>query len=661
MLKRSMCVFTTAIILVGLGLMTSKVYAAETTKVLTGVYNEYEVDSDYDFSKNSLATGNVSRFKVTGNIDTVGTKDGCISYSVSEGNLKILIDSSFKANLYDNENEAKWHIIDDKSKKVDSTELNSKVKSGATIVQTSKDGKAWVNAFIATDIYKDLSSLNNSDTDNKAMYTTTNVQLVNGCYYRIIVAYKMERSVEPKKVAFISIPKKEQKEVTEVYQFYAYDKNVNRKELIDTSDAYEFGDVFRVDSQDGFKNPTKIDSDDPHNDWTIGKFYVSGYTSVLNEDGEIPVFLKTPGDKAALWFNLEQDINKCNGKNDIRVEYIDSGSDIEFGTPTINDFGRGALIVRKTDDKNKKERQIYTNYLEASATVGANTRVDLFEEGDYEVALDYQLHYDKPFVFKTKTTKTLTYRIAFKFKVRNGDISMFVRDATSDKFLNSGDIATSGFYIDVANSKYLKIAVKRELLNEGLTGLVVDTKFDAVGKEGRKYTDEGIYNITVTNNATGREVEKRVYVGDSDILKAHMKTGLTISAINERIALGATIDEEGNIIDPIPEVPEEPQVEEISEEPQVEEASENAQQDTSPEVIEVVKEKKDNQDDLKQMDSSKNTEIQTEDTATTDEDSSGSKGIAGIVIFSIVFVCVVGLTIPYMKKRQNVEKGQSER
>ncbi len=188
---------------------------------------------------------------------------------------------------------------------------------------------------------------------------------------------------------------------------------MNQTEKLNRTDAYEFSDVYRVDSQDGFKNPTAMQSDDPHNNWTLGKFYVSGYTDVTY-DGDVPIFLKVPGDKAALWFSLEHDLNKCNGRTDVEVEYISSGSDIYFGTPTIEDFGRGALIIRKSDKNNKKERFIYTNYLEASATVGANTRVDLFEEGDYEVALDYQLHYDKPFVFGTTTTKTLTYRVFFQ-------------------------------------------------------------------------------------------------------------------------------------------------------------------------------------------------------------------------------------------------------
>ena len=42
--------------------------------------------------------------------------------------------------------------------------------------------------------------------------------------------------------------------------------------------------------------------------------------------------------------------------------------------------------------------------------------------------------------------------------------------------LQTPNIAENGFYIDVANSQYLSISIKREVLSESLDGLVEDTK-----------------------------------------------------------------------------------------------------------------------------------------------------------------------------------------
>ena len=565
--------------------------AGENERIIGKTYDLGEKDA-YDIALAQDASEEAYRFWVEGDISDISTKNGFVSYAVNSGNLTIMLDKEYGKELFTPDKEEDWHIIMDKSKVVDSTELEQDIGSGAIIVQTSKDGKAWINVDTETDFYNKMDFINNRTVIGEiqeSFYKTTNVQITSGCYYRIIVAYKLKRTVEPSKVLFVKVENTEEKERLEIYEFYAYNPNVNQEEVLDIKDAYCFNEVKRVDSPKGFDNSTAISSEDPHNDWKLGNFYVSGYTDYLKDEDGIPVFLKVPGDKAALWFNLESELDKCNGRTDVKVENIESGSDIYFETPTINNFGRGALIIRKTDKNNNKERYIYTNYLEASASVGANTRVDLFEEGHYELALDYQLHYDKPFVFGTTTTKTLTYRIFFKFKVRNGDISAFLRDVDTNQFITNANVAENGFYIDVANSQYLKLSIKREVLSESLDGLVPDTKGAEVAKEGRYYTDEGIYTVTVKNLATGDSVEKRVYVGNQDILKAHMVTGASISEINERLAMGAYIDESGYIIDPVLEVIEET-TEEV-EETMADEVTE-LEQDVSEQVVVALGEEK---------------------------------------------------------------------
>ena len=573
-MRRKIAILTGIVmILMGIFVNVPTAYAVERKEVLAGKSYDLGEKDEYQIDKAELTSEKVSRFYLIGDISEVSMKNGFSSYAVESGNLKLMVDTSFGKKLVEPEREEDWHIITDKSKIVDSVELEDKIETGAIILQTSKDGKAWINVAAETDIYNKLDAVNKRTINGEqvsAFYETSNVQITAGCYYRIIVAYKLERVVEPSKVLFVEVKNTEQKERMEIYEFYAHDSNVNPVEELNIADAYEFSDVCRVDSQDGFENPTVVKSDDPHNDWTLGKFYVSGYTDVIYDE-EIPVFLKVPEDKAVLWFNLEHELDKCNGRTDVKVEYIATGSDVYFGTPTISDFGRGTLIIRKTDKNNRKERYIYTNYLEASATAGANTRVDLFEEGDYEVALDYQLHYDKPFVFGTTTTKTLTYRVFFKFKVRNGDISAFIRDVDTNQFVTNANIAENGFYIDVANSQYLTLSIKREVLSESMDGLVEDTKFSGVAKEGRHYTEEGIYTVTVKNMATGDSVEKKVYVGNTDILKAHMVTGVSIGEINERLAVGAYIDEKGYIVDVKAEIPMDMEEELVTEkEPSVE-------------------------------------------------------------------------------------------
>ena len=620
------------------GLCSMTVYARETDVPANGTTYELRGDDQYEIEKAQETDRAAGRFSILGDISEVSEKNGFTSYAVDSGNLRLMLREQFREELLDQEDTTKWHIISDNKNVVNGTQLNQSIGTGAIVVQTSKDGKIWITSDTETDVFNKLDSINNRSVAGEptgAFYRTTNIQLTNGCYYRIIVAYRLQREIDPTQILFVSMPNREEKEQLEVYQFFAFDTTVNQAETLDSKTAYEFGDVYRVDSQDGFSNPVLIKSNDPHIDWSVGKFYVSGYTDV-RRDGDVPVFLKVPGDRAALWFHLEQELDRCNGRTDIKVNYISSGSDIYFGTPTIDDFGRGALIIRKTDSKNQKKRQIYTNYLEASATVGANTRVDLFEEGDYEVALDYQLHYDKPFVFGTTTTKTITYRIFFKFKVRNGDISAFLRDVDTDKFITNANIAEHGFYIDVANSQYLNLSIKREVLTESLDGLVEDTKFSGVAKEGRHYTEEGIYTVTVKNLATGDHLVKRVYVGNRDILLAHMTSGLSISEINEKLAAGASIDALGFLSGPEPSTELSP---ELSQEPSIrEEPSDIPTETNTPAPPTPVPESE--QDGSPTLAPERTTAQATEEDAQTDAMGSGFQpGIAvGIAVVAVLLL-----------------------
>ena len=650
-MKKYVAVFMAMAMVLGIISFSGNVAeAAEKKEVLSGKMYDLDEDNKYIIDESNMETGTVSRFYISGDIGSTSTQNGFSSYAVKSGSLKIMVDSQYKSELLSKDNPKEWHIIDDDGKNVDSTKLSDKIDSGAIIVQTSKDGNTWINATTETDFNNSLESINSKEINSEkqdAFYETTNVQLSNGCYYRIIVAYKLEKEVDPSKILFWDKKNTEKKKCIEIYQFYAYDSSVNQSEGLNTKNAYEFSTVYRVDDQDGFDNPVPIKSDDPHNDWSVGKFYVSGYTD-YRMDGEVPVFLKVPGDRAALWFNLEQELDKCNGRTDVKVNNISSGSDIYFGTPTISNFGRGALIVRKTNKQNQKEREIYTNYLEASATVGANTRVDLFEEGDYEVALDYQLHYDKPFVFGTTTTKTLTYRIFFKFKVRNGDISAFLRDVDTNQFITNANIAENGFYIDVANSQYLNMSIKRDVLSDSADGIVPDNKFTGVAIDGRKYTDEGIYTVTVENPATGDKTEKTVYVGNTDVMRAHMTTGLTISEINEKLASGAYIDEEGHIVEPEAVVEEEP---ELTEE----------DTDTSEKSEEVVEEGDKDVNEKSPAEVTEGETKQTEEENPSDVEADNAKNINYPVLISIfVVICIAFIGVAVKKSAGKTVKNEED-
>ena len=172
---------------------------------------------------------------------------------------------------------------------------------------------------------------------------------------------------------------------------------------------------------------------------------------------------------------------------------------------------------------------------------GADTRVQLFEEGDYEVALDYEV------TEKELIPKTHHYRIFFKFSVRNANGMVFPFDISTGAELTNGSVTENGFKLDLAKSRYLDLNIKQEVWTEGADGLTTDIRLNEPAKDGDCYTDEGIYTITVKNKYTGAETTKKIYVGTNRILAAYANSGYSIAEIQRMVEQGATIYEDGSI------------------------------------------------------------------------------------------------------------------
>ena len=318
------------------------------------------------------------------------------------------------------------------------------------------------------------------------------------------------------------------------------------------NNRYYYDTKVNTGRDNGYSGSEEIGVDDPHFGWNLGSFVVSGFTSRADDNGT-PVFLKNVGDEVKLSFILDQDIDALNGDSKKKISNDKNGYDQEFEIAKKNDgFGRGTLIVQHTDFQNAStDPQVFRDYLPARE-VGAETDIDLCEEGDYVVALDYEVETagNIPVVSNIPITHRFDdYRIAFRFKVRNSNTMMFLIDTGTGSELYNGFVTQNGFRIDLAGSHYLDVSVKRELMNEGHDGLVEDTKFNRTATDGATYTQEGIYTITVKNPSTGEEpTTKRIYVGDDDVLKAAVANHMDVADVEERIEDGATVGADGKFV-----------------------------------------------------------------------------------------------------------------
>ena len=164
-----------------------------------------------------------------------------------------------------------------------------------------------------------------------------------------------------------------------------------------------------------------------------------------------------------------------------------NGYDRYFEIDQTN-FEHGTLIIQYTNAQGEaQEPIIYTDYLAANATTGANTKVQLFEEGDYVVSLDYEIK-SMGGAFNAIASYT-NYKIMFEFSIRNGNCMVYPFDSLTGAELADNAITENGFKLDMAKSKYLTIDVQRSVLVVGTDGyLTEDVRFNRPAKDGEQYT-----------------------------------------------------------------------------------------------------------------------------------------------------------------------------
>lgn len=499
----------------------------------------YEISdsSNYVPSRHDNTYGTCS---VQAKIADITEQDGIMSIGVKSRSVGLCY-SYGNEGLYVTDEYGTWALADDNGKTVDGMKLD-KIGKGAIIVQSSWDGWDWQTEFTETDNFE--------KTPYRAdpVFYADAEQFGGGCYYRIIVAYKEQNLTDEKQVLWFDIKDYDYRKKAEVYEFYLYDAGIEEEpqENTTTEKSTEYlGSTLKADGP-GYVGENGIDEKDPHYGWELGQFSISGFSASSDEDGT-PVFIRNEGDQVTLSFRLLQDIDKLNGKDSLRIEADRKGTDTYFGIGET-DFGRGALIVRKGDG----EPAIYSEFLEANARKDTDMQILTLEEGDYEIALNYKVKEEKSsagffFIRPTTTTNEYYYTIFFHFSVRSGACEIVPLETGTNRELQNRSFTETGFTLDLTKSRYLNVNVKRVMITKDEDGWSSDILFDGPAQEGAVYSEEGFYTITAKNSYTGEEAMTKIYVGTDAFIKAHVVTGRTIDDIEELVASGATINDDGTL------------------------------------------------------------------------------------------------------------------
>ena len=83
----------------------------------------------------------------------------------------------------------------------------------------------------------------------------------------------------------------------------------------------------------------------------------------------------------------------------------------------------------------------------------------------------------------------------------------------------------------MARSRYLDLNVRRAVLVETANGVIEDERFNRPAKDGDRYTQEGIYTISVSNRYTGESTTKTIFVGSQELLETYVRNGFSLERL----------------------------------------------------------------------------------------------------------------------------------
>lgn len=112
-----------------------------------------------------------------------------------------------------------------------------------------------------------------------------------------------------------------------------------RQVLANEENKWNIGSAVNTGKDNGYSGNDSINSDDPHYGWVLGQFYIEGYSGRKSDDDGNPILLKNVGDQIRLMFDLQQDIERLNGIEDLYITETVTEIVTEENTTTLGESG----------------------------------------------------------------------------------------------------------------------------------------------------------------------------------------------------------------------------------------------------------------------------------------------------------------------------------
>lgn len=207
----------TSLLLTAFLMVSATAAAGSTTVEVPGSYYEMAPSKNYNYeeyepvSKMTYGKSSVGKLVISGTGIEKSTYAGKTAFGTT-GNVSF-------SYTYDNSllgtDDASWHIIEDKEKKVAGQKLDSNILKGVLIIQKSYDGTTYENV---TNPVTNFFAGNNS---GRVLYTTAGEDVSKGVYYKFILAYK----TQAQSGKFLFIDQFDSYRHVEEYEFYVVENS----------------------------------------------------------------------------------------------------------------------------------------------------------------------------------------------------------------------------------------------------------------------------------------------------------------------------------------------------------------------------------------------------------------------------------------------------
>ncbi|MBQ8749185.1 MAG: FIVAR domain-containing protein [Clostridia bacterium] len=303
-----------------------------------GESNKYKFSSATEVETMTFGKKSLGSLSISGEIDDISTYRNKTAYGVL-GNI------SFSYN-YDGSllstKKKEWHLVADTGKKVDDISLSGSIDKGVLIVQTSQDAFTWTNAVNpVVNFFAD----NPSGMEN--FYTTDGSQVAEGCFYRVILAYKTGKKTGTSGVWPFQYDVYKYKKHVEVYEFYlCANSGVISLHNLSVDDEMLETDEYALESVK--KGETLLDGATTTGGFSVDKLGTS-YLVNVKKDNEEGIYVD---DGAEFTENGKYEITTLTklGKEVSQTIYVfNGGEDCGLSTYFDSTFIQGNRVFRYGD------------------------------------------------------------------------------------------------------------------------------------------------------------------------------------------------------------------------------------------------------------------------------------------------------------------------